>query len=70
MLEESWMQSTDWSIMIMLHSDVSTACSYKLQALNLEQILLQNFDFTLTNSDGQRWLPSRLEIPCTELIES
>jgi hypothetical protein len=35
-----------------------------------EEILLPNSDFILTSSDGQRLLPSRLEIPCTELTES
>jgi hypothetical protein len=38
--------------------------------LTSEQILLPNSDFTLTSSDGRRLLPSKPEIPCTELTES
>jgi hypothetical protein len=70
MLEEGWMPSTDWNIMIMLRSDVSTTCLFDLYLLTPEKILLPNSDFTLTNSDGQRLLPSKLEIQCTELIVS
>jgi hypothetical protein len=65
------MQSTDWSIMIMSHSDVSVVASLPdQQALTSVQILLPSFDFTSTSSGGQRSLPSRPEIPCTELTES
>ncbi len=53
---------------------VALRCKYSfsdsLQVLTIEQILLPSSDFTLISSDGQRLLPSKLEIPCTELTES
>jgi hypothetical protein len=64
------MPLTDWNIMIMLPSDVSTAYIFGLQPLTIEKTLLPNYDFTLTNSDGQRLLPFKLETLCTELTEN
>jgi hypothetical protein len=44
--------------------------TYPIYTLTRVQILLLSSDFTLTSSDGQRLLPSKPEIPCTELTES